>query len=156
MASFGRAVCALKSITGVIALVLTVCMVTLWLDMRNGSKAGIARIQVPRHLIFDNQTVIPSLAPSVNGADTGSVSAPFTLGAKLGPNGVCQRLLSAPFTPAYLSGAPVGKPEAGSPAVPGGLAMPRSSPCYGYEHLGKNSQKQISEYMCDVKSWAIH
>jgi hypothetical protein len=147
----------LKSITGVIALVLMVCMVTLWLDMRNGSKAGIARIQASLlDLGFDNQTVIPSLAPSVNGADTDPVSAPFTLGAKLAPNGVCQHLLSAPFTPAYLSGAPVGKPEAGSPAVPVGEAVPRSSPCHGYEHLGKNSQKPISEYMRAVNSWAIH
>ena len=134
--SYRRAVSSLKSITGVIVLVLMVCMVTLWLDMRNGSKAGIARIQAP---LLDNQTVIPSLARSVNGAD----------------NSVCQHLLSAAFTPAHLSGAPVGKPEAGSPAV-GREAMSRTSPCYGYEHLGKHSQKQISEYMFAAKSWTKH
>ena len=41
MAGFRRAVCALKSITGVMVLVLMVCMVTLWLDMRDGIKGQL-------------------------------------------------------------------------------------------------------------------
>jgi hypothetical protein len=50
---------ALKSFTGVIVLVLMLCMATLWLDMRDGVHAGAARIQDT--LLdpgFDNQTVI--------------------------------------------------------------------------------------------------
>jgi FkbM family methyltransferase len=130
MASFGRDVCALKSITGIMVLVLMLGLVTLWLDMRNGSTAGIARIQATLLDIgFDNQTAIPSLAPSVKGADTART------------NGVCQHLLSTPFTP----GAKVGKHAAGSPAAPGGESMPLTSPCYGYEHLENLTKPGVRE-----------
>jgi hypothetical protein len=171
MAGVRRAVCALKSITGVIVLVLMVCMVTLWLDMRDGNKGQLKvkfnddamniakRFEDPRrhHQLrngiskknanlykrkwgrgnkvkagvagaLDNQTGIPSLAPSVQGRG----------------NGVCQHLLSAPFTSGYLSGAPVGKPAAGR--SPNSI-MPqaRTSPCYGYEHLEDLTQTEAHE-----------